>query len=171
MKAVRIALVLAAAALLVASATPAMAAENGKVNGDVTSMAHLALTITGADLHYGSPAQNTQNNAEINSAHTVFTNAGDVQSALFVQGDGAAVGSKGGTWDMTSAAAEDAFVWAFIDSTNQAQAQVVSVAATDLGILGFNDSKDFGSTIDMPTFTTKTGAYSWHATAWVTDPS
>jgi len=174
MKGIRSVIILAAAALIVAAATPAFASvapsDKGQVNGDVTSSAHLSLMITGADLHYGAPHQGDVDVPEINSTRTVFTNTGDVQSGLFIQGDGPAKAmGKDGYWDMTSQAAKDAFVWKFDNGT--LNTDVTSAAASDLGTLGFNDSKDFGSTIDMPTFTTKTGTYQWSATAWVTDPS
>lgn len=172
MKAHRIVLLMAVAALFAVSATPAVAApgDKGQVNGDVNTTAHLSLTITGADLHYGSPAQGDVDVLEVNDTRTVFTNTGDVQSGLFIQGDGPAKAmGKDAFWDMTSKADKDAFVWSFNNERN-GLVDVTSAAASDLGSLGYNDSVDFGSMIDMPSFSSQIGTYQWSATAWVTAP-
>lgn len=174
MKNVRFAGILVAAVMLLASATPAFAmpvnGDNGQVNGDVEVTARLSLMITGDDLHYGSPAQGDVDVKEINDTRTVFTNTGDVQSGLFIQGDAPAkAAGKDAYWEMTNQADKDAFVWSF-NSDRTGTVDVITAAATDLGSLGYNDAIDFGSVIDMPSFSTQIGTYEWSATAWVTSP-
>ncbi|MEI6622733.1 MAG: hypothetical protein WCP28_12585 [Actinomycetes bacterium] len=142
----------------------------GQINGDVTTNAHLGITVTGADLHYGSPAFGSTGVTEINGTRTVLTNTGDVTSGLYIQGDGPAlVAGKAGSWDMAARAGSDAFAWRFT-GTGGSTADVTTDAAADLGTLGFDDSADFGSSIDMPVFSSHTGAYRWSATVWVTAP-
>ncbi|MEI6622731.1 MAG: hypothetical protein WCP28_12575 [Actinomycetes bacterium] len=171
MKVTRIALVMIVGALLLAWAAPAMAADNGKVNGDVNATAHLSLTLQGTGLHYGSPAFNAAGVAEINSTKTVLTNSGDVQSGLFIKGDGPAKASgKEAYWAMDGTQNTDSFAWKFAN-TDLGTVSVQSDAASDLGSLGYQDSKDFSSVIDMPKFSTQIGTYEWSATAWVTAPN
>lgn len=174
MKSHRIVMLSIAAALLAMSAAPAFAVpvapERGQVNGDVETTAKLSLKIEGADLHYGSPAQSDVDVPEINDTRTVFVNTGDVQSGLFIQGDGPAKAKdKDAYWDMTDKADKDAFVWTFANE-KLGNVDVVAAAASDLGSLGYNDSVDFGSMIDMPVFSSQIGTYQWSATAWVTAP-
>jgi len=142
----------------------------GQINGDVDTNARLGLTVTGTDLHYGSPAQGSSAVSEINSTHTVLTNSGDVASGLYIKGDGPAKASGSNAfWSMGDAAATDAFVWRF-SNAGLDSVRVTSAGASDLGTLGFDDSRDFASAIDMPTFSTGTGIYEWSATVWVTAP-
>ena len=149
---------------------PGVSHSHGMINGDVLSEARLSLNLTGTDLHYGSPAQGDVDVPEVNFTRTVVTNTGDVLSGLFIQGDGPArLRDKDGSWAMNSTPGKDAFAWKFT-SNELGMVDITSAAATPLGTLGYNDSQDFASAIDMPTFTTRTGTYQWSATIWVTAP-
>ena len=150
---------------------PGVSNARGQINGEVTAEAQLSLTISGTDLHYGTSGQGATGVREINGTRTVLTNAGDVQSGLFIQGDGPASAlERNGHWTMSSTAGQDAFAWRFANADG-ATYDVVTAAATDLGTLGFADSRDLSSVIDMPTYTSEAGTYRWSATVWVTDPS
>jgi hypothetical protein len=140
------------------------------INGDVEVTARLSILISGTDLHYGSPSQGDVGVPEVNEQHTIVTNLGDVRSELYVQGDGPARGERADAlWQMAEQPGEDAFVWRF-EHPSTGTVGIVSESASVLGSLGHNDSLDFSSSIDMPTFSSRTGTYRWSATVWVTAP-
>lgn len=153
------------------SATPPTSEEaRGMINGDVEVSARLGIAIDGTDLHYGSPALGEADVAEVNDQRTIVTNLGDVRSELFVQGDGPARGERpDALWQMATRAGEDTFVWRF-EHPLAGAVDILPDSASALGSLGHNDSLDFGSSIDMPTFSSSTGTYRWSATIWVTAP-